>query len=174
MRNIHKTSSAYVYFGMRFKHREFISTQVRTIMKFLESNDVTLPNGGRLTVSRWQQLGHEFGMQGEILVSTMLPLAKIRWIIEGGIDRVHRMLLDPSDYIFRTAKSHKTAELVFRATNDLSLFQKIGYKTLQLVQERQPFDANPIYAILHEPIYCQGYVRVCRWYPLPPTLLNIQ
>ena len=78
MRNIHKTSSAYVYFGMRFKHREFISTQVRTIMKFLESNDVTLPNGGRLTVSRWQQLGHEFGMQGEILVSTMLPLAKIR------------------------------------------------------------------------------------------------
>lgn len=47
-------------------------------MKFLESNDVTLPNGGRLTVSRWQQLGHEFGMQGEILISTMLPLAKIK------------------------------------------------------------------------------------------------
>ena len=69
-------------------------------MEFLESNDVTLPNGGRLTVSRWQQLGHEFGMQGEVLISTMLPLAKIKWIIEGGIDRVHRRLLDPSDYIF--------------------------------------------------------------------------
>lgn len=47
-------------------------------MEFLESNDVTLPNGGRLTVSRWQQLGHEFGMQGEVLISTMLPLAKIK------------------------------------------------------------------------------------------------
>ena len=49
-------------------------------------------------------------------------------------------------------------ELVFRASNDLELFSKLSYKTLQLIEGRQPFDGNPLYAILHEPIYCQGCV----------------
>jgi hypothetical protein len=38
--------------------------QVRDIIKHLETNNVTLPNGGQLTVSRWQQLGLDFGMKG--------------------------------------------------------------------------------------------------------------
>ena len=52
-----------------------------------------------------------------------------------------------------------SAELVFRAWNDLELFQRLDYKTLQLVQTQQSFDGNPLYAVLHEPIYCQGYVN---------------
>jgi pimeloyl-ACP methyl ester carboxylesterase len=96
--------------------------RVREIMEYLEKNNVILPNGGRLTVSRWQQLGLDFGMQG-------------------GIDRVH--------------------QLVFRASNELSIFNKIAFKTLQQVQAQQAFDANPIYAILHEAIYCQG--RASEW-----------
>lgn len=48
------------------------------------------------------------------------------------------------------------AELVFRAANDLSIFGKIAYKTLQTVQEAQVFDGNTLYSVLHEPIYCQG------------------
>ncbi|EIN07309.1 alpha/beta-hydrolase [Punctularia strigosozonata HHB-11173 SS5] len=92
--------------------------RVRNILDHLSSNKITLPNGGRLTPSRWQQLGIDFGMSG-------------------GIDRVH--------------------QLVFRADNDLSMFGKLSYKTLQLVQEKQSYDGNPIYAILHEPIYCQGH-----------------
>jgi len=93
---------------------------------------VTLPNGGQLTVSRWQQLGIDFGMQG-------------------GIDRVH--------------------QLVFRASNDLSMFNKIAYKTLQQVQARGSFDGNPIYAVLHEPLYCVGHAsqwsadRIVKQYP---------
>ena len=55
-----------------------------------------------------------------------------------------------------------SAELVFRAWNDLELFQRLDYKTLQLVQTQQSFDGNPLYAVLHEPIYCQGYVNFVR------------
>jgi len=61
--------------------------------------------------------------------------------MQGGIDRVH--------------------QLVFRASQELSLFKKIAYKTLHLVQAQQAFDTNPIYALLHEPIYCQG--RAPEW-----------
>ena len=47
-------------------------------------------------------------------------------------------------------------EIVFRAANDLELFQKLSYKVLQTIEQEQPFDGNPLYAILHEPLYCQG------------------
>ncbi|ESK97293.1 proline iminopeptidase [Moniliophthora roreri MCA 2997] len=92
--------------------------RVRDILNYLESNNVQLPNGGRLTVRRWQQLGIDFGMQG-------------------GIDRVH--------------------QIVLRAANDLELYNKLTYKLLQTVESCHHFDENPIYAILHEPIYCQGH-----------------
>lgn len=49
------------------------------------------------------------------------------------------------------------AELVFRAANDLQYFGKLTYKLLQNVQEAQSFDGNPLYAVLHEALYCQGY-----------------
>ncbi|KAF8892289.1 alpha/beta-hydrolase [Infundibulicybe gibba] len=91
--------------------------RVHDILTYLEAHDVRLPNGGKLTPSRFQQLGMAFGMHG-------------------GIDRIHL--------------------LVFRASNELNMFHKIGYKTLQNLQQEQPFDGNPIYAILHEPLYCQG------------------
>jgi len=52
-------------------------------------------------------------------------------------------------------------QIVFRAFNDLELFSKISYKTLQLIEQQQSFDGNPLYAILHEPIYCQG--RAANW-----------
>ncbi|EIM83989.1 alpha/beta-hydrolase [Stereum hirsutum FP-91666 SS1] len=90
--------------------------RVRDIMSYLERNDVRLPNNGRLTPSRWQQLGIDFGMRG-------------------GIDRVH--------------------QLVFRASNDLVVFKSIAYKTLQIIQGKQDYDGNPLYAIMHESIYCQ-------------------
>ncbi|KAG1741073.1 alpha/beta-hydrolase, partial [Suillus lakei] len=95
---------------------------VRRILGFLEGNNVVLPNGGNLTVSRWLQLGIQFGLHG-------------------GIDRVH--------------------QLVFRAITDLDTFGKLSYGLLDSVQGTQSFDANPIYAVLHEPIYCQG--RSASW-----------
>ncbi|KAL0579636.1 hypothetical protein V5O48_002408 [Marasmius crinis-equi] len=84
--------------------------KVRDIVAYLESNDVQLPNGGHLSVNRWQGLGIDFG----------------------------------------------AAEIVLRAANDLELFGKLSYKVLQTIQNSQSLDGNPIYAILHEPIYCQG------------------
>jgi hypothetical protein len=49
------------------------------------------------------------------------------------------------------------SELVLRASNDLDLFGKFSYKTSMLLEESTFSDINPIFAILHEPIYCQGY-----------------
>lgn len=33
-------------------------------MNYLATNNVVLPNGGKLTPQRWQQLGFDFGMTG--------------------------------------------------------------------------------------------------------------
>jgi len=92
--------------------------RIRDIVAYLEANEVTLPNGGRLSVSRWLQLGIQLGSTG-------------------GIDRIH--------------------QTVFRLTNDLELFGRPTYKTLQIIESKYSFDGNPIYAILHEPVYCQGH-----------------
>ncbi|KAF9221403.1 alpha/beta-hydrolase [Gyrodon lividus] len=96
--------------------------RVRRILDHLENNNVVLPNGGQLTVSRWLQLGMDFGMHG-------------------GIDRVH--------------------QLVLRAITDLDSFGSLSYGLLSNVQVKQSFDTNPIYTILHEPIYCQN--RAANW-----------
>ncbi|KAF7362341.1 Alpha/beta-hydrolase [Mycena venus] len=56
----------------------------------------------------------------------------------GGVDRMH--------------------QLVFRVTNDLELFGKLSFKTLETIESKGlGFDGNPIYALLHEPCYCQGH-----------------
>ena len=46
---------------MIFIHRK---GQVRTILSYLDTNVVTVPNGGHLTPRRWLQLGIDFGMHG--------------------------------------------------------------------------------------------------------------
>jgi len=48
---------------------------------------------------------------------------------------------------------------------------ELGYTFLRGIENQQPFDSNPIYAVLHESIYCQGTAskwaaeRVQREYP---------
>ncbi|KAH7929089.1 hypothetical protein BV22DRAFT_1102664 [Leucogyrophana mollusca] len=75
-------------------------------------------------------------------------LTPSRWLqlgfdfgMHGGIDRVH--------------------QLVLRAATDLETSGSLSYGLLDAVQGKQAFDTNPIYAILHEPIYCQG--RAANW-----------
>jgi len=96
--------------------------RVRELMTYLEENTSILPNGGKLTPRRFQQLGINFGAHG-------------------GIDRVHQFVL--------------------RASTDLSLFGKLSHKLLQEIQANQSFDGNPLYAVVHEAIYCQG--EASRW-----------
>ncbi|KAI9710559.1 MAG: hypothetical protein M1820_002695 [Bogoriella megaspora] len=47
-------------------------------------------------------------------------------------------------------------ELVLRASNDLELFGHLTRPTIARIEHAQGFDENVIYAILHEPLYCQG------------------
>lgn len=81
--------------------------------------------------------------KNELLLPNGGRLTPNRWLqlgiafgMHGGIDAVH--------------------QLVFRASTDLEMFGRLSYKTLQKVQYSQSLDGNPLYAVLHEPIYCQG------------------
>jgi hypothetical protein len=106
-----------------------------------------------LTVARFQQLGLSFGMQG----MSIHPQLYARLSFEN-----YRGDRQCPSYVTRIcsrlALTYPT-ELVLRASNDLSLFKKISYKTLQSIEQSQSFDGNPLYAILHEALYCQGYVH---------------
>lgn len=52
-------------------------------------------------------------------------------------------------------------ELIFKSSNDLDLFGKLSYRTVEQFEQATSFDAHPVYAVLHEPIYCQGYASAC-------------
>lgn len=47
-------------------------------------------------------------------------------------------------------------EVVLRASNDLALFGHITRPTVARITSQIPFDEVVIYAVLHEPCYCQG------------------
>lgn len=55
-------------------------------------------------------------------------------------------------------------DILVRATSDLDQFGFLTRPTLSTIQSSTSFDDTIIYAILHEPIYCQGYV--------PPVLMH--
>jgi hypothetical protein len=46
--------------------------------------------------------------------------------------------------------------LVLRADNDLTLFGHLTRPTVLAIEATQSWDSNVIYALLHEPCYCQG------------------
>lgn len=46
--------------------------------------------------------------------------------------------------------------LLVRTYNDLQQFRQLTYKSRELIEQALHFDGNPIYAILHEAIYCQS------------------
>ena len=153
-KNIPRISNGYLIFPYNLLSSEH--SKVRTIVAYLESNQVTLPNGGHLTPSRWQQLGISFGVHGR-KISPWIDLS-FQGLSENNAQVVSMRFIASANLLtlvpFINIPYH--LELVFRASNDLELFSKLSYKTLQLIEERQPFDGNPLYAILHEPIYCQG------------------
>lgn len=47
-------------------------------------------------------------------------------------------------------------ELVLRADTDLTQFGHLTRPTVIAMEQSQSFDSNVIYALLHEPVYCQG------------------
>lgn len=91
--------------------------RVRQIMEYLNRVDVMLPDGGRLSPRRFQQLGTAFGFTG-------------------GFDSVHH--------------------IVSKAAFDLETVGELSTHTLTAIANFYHFDSNPLYAIMHEAIYCQG------------------
>lgn len=49
-------------------------------------------------------------------------------------------------------------DIVLRCISDLDNFGSLTRPTLYAIESAGGFDNNVLYAILHEPIYCQGYV----------------
>ena len=47
-------------------------------------------------------------------------------------------------------------DIVMRAYNDLEIFGLLSRPTLSRIVAQVPFDDHPLYAVLHEPVYCQG------------------
>ena len=92
-------------------------SRVHEIVQYLESHDVRLSNGDRLSPRRFQQLGLAFGTSN-------------------GFEQVHYLL--------------ETAFVEGRNGKEISYFFLRGF------ENSLAFDTNPIFAILHEAIYCQG------------------
>ena len=105
--------------------------QICQAIKSKVGNPVTLPNGGILTIRRFQQLGLFLG-------------------INGGFEQLHYLLLD--------AFSHPISkEIAERELYDhQQTYPYFSYKFLCAFQNILPFETNPLYAVLHESIYCQG------------------
>ncbi|WP_159650881.1 alpha/beta fold hydrolase [Vibrio atypicus] len=88
------------------------------IADHLLENEEFLPNGQRLTVEQFQQIGINFGMS-----DTFLP----------------------------------TYYLLENALVEINGKPQLRYEFLNSMLMEQGFQTNPIYAILHESIYCQGF-----------------
>jgi proline iminopeptidase len=60
--------------------------------------------------------------------------------------------------MFKQLLTSGFSDVVLRMTLDLDLFGFLTRPTLSLVESYGEYDNAILYAILHEPIYCQGYV----------------
>jgi pimeloyl-ACP methyl ester carboxylesterase len=113
----------YTYRRVRGKNRKYFdrypedANRAREIADYLMANEVYLPNGDRLTLHRFQQMGMGFGASD-------------------GFEKVH--------YLFEEA-------FVSGAHG-----KEINFTFLHGFDNLFAFETNPIYAILHEPIYCEG------------------
>ena len=79
---------------------------------------------------------------GGLLTAKRFMQLGISFGAQGGLDTIH--------------------DVVLRAVNDLGLFGVLTRPTLYRVEAAGSFDNAPIYAVLHEPIYCRGGVA-CNW-----------
>ena len=102
---------------------------VKNITRYLNENKVILPNGDKLSIKRFQQLGIQLGF------SDGMPTL---------------------NFLFERAFVNK----------------QISYSFLKNVLSMQSFDTNPIFTVLHEACYAQGFStnwsaqRILNEYPI--------
>lgn len=89
---------------------------VQEIVAYLQSHEVHLSNGDRLSPRRFQQLGLALGMSD-------------------GFEHIHYLLED--------------------AFVQVGSSRELSYVFLSHLEKLYDYETNPIFAILHEPIYCQ-------------------
>jgi pimeloyl-ACP methyl ester carboxylesterase len=89
---------------------------------------------------------------GGLLTAERFMQLGISFGIHGGLDVVH--------------------DIVLTAANDLEIFGFLTRPTLSKISSQGTFDDYPLYAVLHEPIYCQGGIaprwaaeRIVKQYP---------
>ncbi|RKP20016.1 proline iminopeptidase, partial [Rozella allomycis CSF55] len=104
--------------------------KVLEIARYLSHNHyVNLPNGGHLTVRRFQQLGLFLGA-------------------ESGFEQLH--------YLIQGAFVDCPIVSDSLPSEKLNPIRKLSYKFLNSIQNMLPYETNPLYALLHESIYCQN------------------
>lgn len=91
--------------------------QTQAVVAYLAEREAALPQGGRLSARRFQQLGLAFGAND-------------------GFEQIH--------YLLQQAFVDGLRE------------RELSYPFLYEVERASDFQTNPIFAILHEAIYCQG------------------
>ncbi|KAM7219132.1 alpha/beta-hydrolase [Rhypophila decipiens] len=89
-----------------------------------------------------QRKGIPLPSGGYLTVTRLLSLG-LSFGAHGGLDSVHSLIL--------------------RLVTDLEQFGILTRSTLTAMEQNIPFDTNPIYAILHEPIYCFKKGVASRW-----------
>jgi pimeloyl-ACP methyl ester carboxylesterase len=114
---------------------------VRRLVEYLDAEEVVLPRGGRLTGRRFRTLGLKFGFLG-------------------GYDQVHHLV----EQAFVTSYGNLITGLTVpestspsgTASPPSSGGQEVSRNFLKAMEAEIPFEMNPIFAILHESIYCDG------------------
>jgi pimeloyl-ACP methyl ester carboxylesterase len=95
--------------------------KIKMIAQYLaDHSDTRTPNGGRLTVQKFLQLGLLLG-------------------VHNGWEELHCMVTEAFDK------------------------QELSYQFLHTIEGRLPFDTHPLYAVLHEAIYCHQSGLVSNW-----------
>jgi len=109
--------------------------RIRKIVDYLRTHKVQLPAGGILSVRRFQQIGLGFGLG---------TFERVHYLIESAFIRLKRPSL---------GYTHLLDSLVGE--------EVLAYSFLRGIENMLDYETNPLYAILHEPIYCQG--RASNW-----------
>ncbi|KAI4187492.1 MAG: hypothetical protein L6R41_002774 [Letrouitia leprolyta] len=128
------------YYG---KYTEDVQ-RVKNIVHYLQTEDVQLPSGGTLSISRFRQLGIHFGFHGTSgrNPANVVIITQIGHLV-GHVDVIHGSLI-------------QQIETILRMANDLDIFGYFTRPTLSQFEGLLPFDTLPLYALVHELLYLQG------------------
>jgi len=103
--------------------------RVQKIVNYLRTHKVQLPGGGILSVRRFQQIGLGFGLG---------TYERVHYLLESAFVRLKR----PS-----VGYTHLLDSLVGE--------EVLSYPFLRGIENMLDYETNPLYAVLHESIYCQ-------------------